>query len=176
MMLRWAGLLVTGVVLVLLSGLFYWWSDRDIAQLMEATRTARVQWQNTEQTINILNKVATDKSLYGFNNPIDIVQIEVAQLLSRIADTDDDVEILSFEQNLLPSTFSSSHGQSIRQLRVALSISASHSVALLNTLDAFESELLPWPMEVRSCDIWRGPATQLSVKCVLDIYHWDIIS
>lgn len=171
MKVHWLIMFVTGLILTVLSAGFHVRTERQNSEQKFSSRAARVQLQSIEQAALILRRMDAVSDIHRFNDSIGTLQIQVSQKLEAI-EWHQPVGIESFEQSLLSSSFMSPYGQLVQKLRLSVSISAPHFLALLDGLDSFSDSLEPWPSDTRSCDVGRSVEHQLMAQCVIDIYHW----
>jgi hypothetical protein len=92
--------------------------------------------------------------------------------------------VSAFRQSLLPDNLQLSADLDIvnaalfkfRTLRIDVQLQVSNAPELLEFLRQLKNAAGGWPGEIRACDIHRSPRPGIDARCIVDIYHWTVLS
>lgn len=171
-MLRWSVLLAAllGLLAIGVSGIF--WSTRTTAESVENVRRVRVQHQQLEQQLALLQSPGIAPLINTLQEDLDALRIKLIEVVTQ-QPLPAGVLNVGYEQTLMPQLMDTGAGESIDVLRLELTLTVLHARGLLDVLENLDRAVGAWPHETRACELQRLPQQSLRAQCAVDFYHWS---
>lgn len=171
-MLRWSMSLAVLLVLVAVGVVGIFWSTSSTTKKAEGVRLVRAQHQQLEQQLALLQSPGITPLIDTLQEDLDALRIKLVEVMTQQS-LPAGVQKVGYEQTLMPQAMDSGTEEAINVLRLELTLTVLHARALLDMLDRIDRSVGVWPHETRACELQRLPQQILSVRCIVDFYHWS---
>jgi len=134
-------------------------------------RDSHVELQHLEQQKHHLENPQQRDLLSAMGEGATYLKIGIDEYMKSL-DSSSELSLNTYEMHVYGKSGSEFPGHSIDTLRVSFNLVIADALKLTEFYSQLTEASLPWPSEIRACEIDRLDASDLLAKCIFDVYHW----